>query len=92
MAPMREVFEVVRSDAPKQWHARHVVNGRIVWVTPQLSRKVGAERAILSLARTFGYVDPKLTPNVFPSTTVLTAADPTRPWLPISYIDERSQT
>ena len=84
-------FEVVRSDAPKQWHARYVVNGRIVWTTPQLSRQVGAERAILSLAREFGYEQPRLTWwSDRHREKALTAADPTRPWLRVVYLDERS--
>lgn len=45
-------FEVVRTDAvPQPWHARLVVNDRIIWRTENYTRMVGAERAVLSLLR-----------------------------------------
>lgn len=47
-------FEIVRSDARKQWHARMVAaNGATVWFTPQYARKVGAENAVALLAGAF---------------------------------------
>jgi uncharacterized protein YegP (UPF0339 family) len=49
-------FTILKTnDGPKPWHARYVVNGEIVWTTPNHTRMVGVERAIASLARTFGH-------------------------------------
>lgn len=44
-------FEVVRTDAAQPWHARMVINGRITWRVENLTRQIGAERAIESLLR-----------------------------------------
>lgn len=42
-------FEICRTDAEQPWHARLIVNGRKTWRVENLTRQVGAERAILSL-------------------------------------------
>lgn len=91
---MSTYFEVARTNAEQPWHARLWANGRIILRSENYSRMVGAERAILSAARTFGYEDPKLTVNVprehgVPREKVLTALDPSRPWLSVLYVDER---
>lgn len=58
-------FEIARTDAgPQPWHARLIVNGRITWRVENLTRQVGAERAILSLARAFGFYHVDLIWNV----------------------------
>jgi hypothetical protein len=45
-------FEVVRTDAdPQPWHGRLVIYGRSTWVTENMTRQVGVERAICSALR-----------------------------------------
>lgn len=45
-------FEIVRTDAPQQWHARFVAaNGKVVWTTENYARRNGALKAIGSLAQ-----------------------------------------
>lgn len=44
-------FEIVRTDAEQPWHARLIVSGRITWRVENLTRQIGAERAIESLLR-----------------------------------------
>ena len=86
-------FEVVRTDDGH--HARLVVNGRIVLASEVYTRRVGAERAIISAARVLGYEEPLLTVNVGPPDfpvlreKVLTARDASRPWISVRYLDER---
>lgn len=47
-------FEIVRTSHPeKPWLARFIANGSVVFMTPNYSRKVGAERAVMSMARVF---------------------------------------
>jgi uncharacterized protein YegP (UPF0339 family) len=44
-------FEIVRGSVAQPWHARLVSNGRILMSSETYARKVGAERAVLSIAR-----------------------------------------
>jgi len=54
-------FEIVRSDAPQQWHARfRAANGRIVWTTEQYHRRAAALNAIVAFTREFGVPWPPL--------------------------------
>ena len=87
-------FEIVRTDDGH--HARLVSsNGQIIMASEVYTRRVGAERAVLSAARILGYEDPRLTVNVGPPDVeeivekILTAADPARPHLSVTYVDER---
>lgn len=53
-------FEIVRTDAEQQWHARFVAaNGRIVWTTEQYGRRKSALNAIASFIDPFlgGWID-----------------------------------
>lgn len=80
-------FEIIRTDAEQPWHARLIVNGHKTWVTENLTRKVGAERAILSAARTFGWNDPHLIANT-PTEKILVDGR-NDAWLAVLYLDER---
>lgn len=82
-------FEIVRTDADQPWHARLIVNAEITWRTENLTRKVGAERAILSLARIFGWVDPDLGKWSVTESSLLDSRPDGPNAVTVEYVDER---
>lgn len=86
---MNGQFEIVRTDADQPWHARTVASGRKGFRTENLSRKVGAERALIGLAKMFGWHDPVLVHGHTGS--YLADQHPAGP-LPVTvvYVDERA--
>lgn len=84
-----EHFVVVRSDADQPWHAKLISGGKITWRTENLTRKVGAERSILSAARTFGWDDPQLV-TVPGFDGKILAGGALGPDIPVLYRDERT--
>lgn len=57
-------YEIARTDADQPWHVRIIVNGKKILVSENLTRQVGAERAILSTARFHGLPVAELRWNV----------------------------
>ena len=50
-------FEIVRGSFAQPWHARLVSNGRVLMSSETYARKIGAERAVLSMLRALGFED-----------------------------------
>lgn len=87
-------FEIVRTDVDGQpWHARLVVNGQVTWWTEQYARKVGAERAIVSMVREVtGAQGLRIVTNV-PTRELIVCDSSGRVWGPsILLVDERAGT
>lgn len=83
-------IEIVESSAGQPWSVRIFRNRQTFRSSESYTRKVDAQRAVLGLAKTFGWEEPAIQVQA-DGTTVLVDAMPGVSRIPVHYVREMDQ-
>lgn len=86
----RDRIEIVESSAEQPWSVRFFRNKQTFRSSENYSRKIGAQRAVLSLAKMFGWDSPLLAIDADGKTCLTDGLTPTRR-IPVLYLREMDE-